>query len=294
MATKIGTNSRVDWSKVKEKQEHQFCIAIPAYKEDLNIDEVISLKRLRKVLKRKDNVYLFCPFRLDITEYKKIFPEIQAIGFNTENFTSIDAYSHLCMKYEFYDAFSSYEYMLIYQLDCYLMCDNIGDWCSKGYDYVGAPILVPHHDWKNFRYNSDQQMVFTPSVGNGGFSLRKIETFKFLTDPNGELRRRYGLTDEALANVKYEDVYFCVVLGGLYEIERPDWSEAIKFCIDMNPDVAFGKFGLQEYPMCIHAFDKNIPFWRDKIVDFDDDQLYEYCVKKNEKFITEYYLNKNE
>lgn len=294
METKLGTNSRVDWSKVKEKQEHQFCIAIPAYKKDLNIDEIISLKRLHKVLKRKDNVYLFCPIEMNIDKYKEIFPEIKVMEFEPENFTSIDAYSHLCMKYEFYDAFSEYKYMLIYQLDCYLLDDNITRWCEKSYDYIGAPILVPHNDWKNFRYTVDKQLIFSPVVGNGGFSLRKIETFKYLTNPNGELRQRYKITDDKLKDIKYEDVYFCVELGSLYELEIPKYTEALEFCVDMNPDILATRYNFNDMPMCIHAFDKNIPYWRDKIEDFDDDKLYEYCVKKNEKFITEYYLNKHE
>ena len=292
MATKIGTNSKVDWSKVKNDKEYQYCIAIPAYKEELNIDEVISLKRLHTVLKMKDNVFLFCPLELNIDKYKEIFPELQVMEFEPENFTSIDAYSHLCMKYEFYDAFSAYKYMVIYQLDCYLLEDNLASWCEKNYDYIGAPIVVPHSDWQNFRYNADKQMVFTPSVGNGGFSLRKIETFKYLTDPKAELRQRYGLTDYVLEKIKYEDVYFCVVLGNLYEIEKPNYKEALEFCIDMNPDVIYNQHLLDKFPMCIHAFGKNIPYWRDKIDDFNNDELYEYCVKKNEKFITEYYFKK--
>ena len=34
------------------------------------------------------------------------------------------------------------------------------------------------------------------SVGNGGFSLRKVEVFKDLTNPKGEFRQYYNLTDE--------------------------------------------------------------------------------------------------
>lgn len=292
METNVGTNSYAP--KTKSKRLQQFCIAIPAYKEELNIDEIVSLERLHKVLKDKSNVYLFCPIELNISKYKEIFPELQVMEFEPENFTSIDAYSHLCMKYEFYDAFSMYEYMIIYQLDCYLLDDNIARWCEKDYDYIGAPIMVPHDDWKNYRYTVDKQIVFSPSVGNGGFSLRKISTFKFLTNPNGELRKRYDITDEKLKEIKFEDVYFCVDLGALYEIERPKFQEALEFAIDMNPDIVFDQYKFDKMPMCIHAFDKNIPYWRDKIEDFDNDELYDYCVEKNKDFIDKYYFKKDE
>ena len=277
------------------KKYFKYCIAIPAYKDTLTVSEKLSLKRLHDVVKNKEIVYLFCPFRLDITEYKKIFPEIKAIGFDAENFTSIDAYSHLCMKHDFYKTFNDFEYMVIYQLDCYLVKDEIEEWCYKGYDYIGAPILVPHSDWQNFLVDQQGQIsAFTPAVGNGGFSLRNIDTFMELTNPNGELRKRYDLTDDKLKNVKYEDVYFCVELNRLYDISKPKWNDAMKFAIDMNPDLAYDRFNMQGLPMCIHAFDKNIPYWRSRISDFDNDELYNHCYEKNKKFIDTYYFHKNE
>lgn len=287
METKVGTNS---YAPVHKKKTQKFCVTIPIYKETLNIDEEISLKRLHKVLKDKSNVYAFCPIDINLDKYLEIFPELQRMEFEPENFTSIYAYSQLCLKYEFYDAFSMYEYMYIYQLDCYLIEDNLEYWCDQEYDYVGAPILVAHADWRNFRINPDNKVIISPAVGNGGFSLRNIKTFKYLTNPNEELRQKYELTDEKLKEVKYEDVYFCSFLNELYEIEKPDYKIALKFGIDMNPDLAYNYFNFEGFPMCIHAFDKNIPFWIDKIDDFNSEELFNYCVNKNKAFIEEYYF----
>lgn len=291
METKIGTNSYAP--KTKSKRLQQFCIAIPVYKEDLTIIEELSLRRLHNTLKDKSNVYAFCPIELNLDKYREIFPELKAMEFEPENFTSIDAYSHLCMKYEFYDAFSEYEYMLIYQLDCYLVKDAIGWWCDKGYDYVGAPILVPHSDWQNFSVDNEGNITrFTPVVGNGGLSLRKINTFKFLTNPNEELRQRYKITDDKIKDVHYEDVYFCVELNNLYEIEMPSWKDAMHFAIDMNPDIAYDKYEMKGLPIGIHAFEKNMPFWRDKVDDFNNDELCDYCNNKHKEFVDIYYKKK--
>lgn len=278
-----------------DKKFFKYCIAIPAYKKDLTIAEKISLKRLHDVVKVKDNVYLFCPTNLDLTEYEKIFPEIQAMRFDPKNFESIDAYSHLCMNYDFYKAFSDFEYMLIYQLDCYLVKDDIEEWCYKDYDYVGAPILVPHSDWKNFSVDQQGHINrFVPVVGNGGLSLRNIDTFMELTNPNGELRKRYGLTDEKLAQIKYEDVYFCVELGRLYEIRMPKWNEALKFAIDMNPDIAYKDCKFEGLPMGIHTFEKNIVFWQSKVDELNNEELFKYCYDKHKEFIDLYYYHSNE
>ena len=169
----------------------KFCIVIPVYKDKLDCTEELSLKRLYKVIfKNSDNlidwkepdVYLICPKKMNTDKYKKIYPSIKVKEFDKKWFESTASYSQLCIQYSFYNKFSKYEYMYIYQLDCYLVYDNLEEWCNKGYDYVGAPIIASDAGWKNW----DDPNNYKPQVGNGGFSLRKISVFKDITDPNGE------------------------------------------------------------------------------------------------------------
>jgi hypothetical protein len=42
---------------------------------------------------------------------------------------------------EFYQAFTDFEFMLIYQLDAFVFRDELADWCRSGYEYIGAPWL---------------------------------------------------------------------------------------------------------------------------------------------------------
>lgn len=57
--------------------------------------------------------------------------------------------------------------MLIYQLDAWVFRDELLDWCNKGYDYIGAPF------YKNWGSHDNGDELW--SVGNGGFSLRRIQ-----------------------------------------------------------------------------------------------------------------------
>ena len=68
------------------------------------------------------------------------------------------------MTEQFYRAFSAYEYILIYQLDCLVFASNLKEWCRKGWDYVGAP-------WLNSPDDPAQGFL---AVGNGGLSLRRV------------------------------------------------------------------------------------------------------------------------
>jgi hypothetical protein len=73
-------------------------------------------------------------------------------------FASHRGYSDLMLRREFYERFSAYEYILVYQLDCLVFSDDLASWCEKGFDYIGAV----HNIWGE------------DIVGNGGFSLRRV------------------------------------------------------------------------------------------------------------------------
>lgn len=86
--------------------------------------------------------------------------QIHYIFFHENYFKSIDGYNKLMLSPSFYKAFSNYEYILIYQLDAWVFKDELQHWCNQKYDYIGAPI-----------YQNNKLI----GIGNGGFSLRKVD-----------------------------------------------------------------------------------------------------------------------
>lgn len=289
----------------------QYCVVIPIYKEDLDCVEEISINRLRKVLVDDEltrwhnlneqyefpDVYLVYPEGIDITKYKVIYNRLgveaswlKFKSFDPEYFKSTATYSQLCISYDFYKAFDEYEYMLIYQLDCYLFKDEIKQWCDKGFDYIGGPIISTECGWDTVKKAKNGKEKWHPLVGNGGLSLRKIETFLEITDPEGELRKTYDLTDEKLKSVIFEDKYFCNDLYNIYELEIPDWKTALSFAIDMSVDIVYNVFKLDPHPMGAHSIDKNIRWWKKVIPEFiDNTELINYCEEKHKEFFKLYY-----
>lgn len=266
----------------------QFCIVIPVYKKDLNCVEEVSIQRLNKIVGKKNyDVYLVCPDSLDTTEYDKYFSKLKIERFADKYFQSTATYSQLCVSYDFYDRFSNYQYMLIYQLDCYIFEDKIRDWCNKGYDYIGGPILSTDCGWDTVKKS---QKKYQPYVGNGGLSLRKIEVFKEICDPNGELRKTYNITDEKLETIKWEDKYFCNDLYPFYDLNVPDWREALYFGMDMSIDVIYNYFKFKDLPMAVHSWDKNIRWWRTRLDEIKDrPEVWDFCEEKHKEFFKLYY-----
>ncbi len=87
-------------------------------------------------------VIIVKPASLDLAELQQQYPKLDFQSFDDRLF-------HRCGRLQqingvhwfFYKTFTAYEYILIYQLDAFVFCDALKEWCAKGYDYIGAPSL---------------------------------------------------------------------------------------------------------------------------------------------------------
>ena len=169
-------------------QKHLVTIVVPIYKPTLSEYEEVAFKQLFKVL-GKHRIVIFKPTSLDLSNLLSNYPDCETESFSDHYFSGIAGYNRLMMSEEFYARFIDSEYILIYQLDAYVFKDELIDWCSKGYDYIGAPwLLRPIYNfpllkftsWIKRKYcqitNQPCSQMTRFKVGNGGLSLRKISS----------------------------------------------------------------------------------------------------------------------
>jgi hypothetical protein len=274
-------------------------IVIPVYKDlsDWTTNELISLKACLKVL-YKYPIYLVGPRLLDwdsilnwiFNEYKK---NVQLGIFENDFFNNIDGYNRLLKSLVFFEYFSSYSHILIYQLDAYVFKDELSYWCKKGYDFIGAPWLDGYFD------NTSTNFI---GVGNGGFSLHKtftsIKTLKKVRAILSILERcentylykrvqllkwitRYILLN-LIFNIKnqkyilglslkdkiYEDKFWGRFIPVTFsDFKVADVSDALKFSFEVNPKYLY-KLNNKNLPFGCHAWEKYDPdFWRPFIND---------------------------
>ena len=138
--------------------ERLVAIVTPVARFPLSAEEEISLRHLREHLGGFDR------YIIGQQSLPKEFSDFALRPFPVRYFRSRSGYNRLVMTEQFYRAFSDYEYILIYQLDCLVFASNLQEWCRKDWDYVGAP-------WLN---NSDDPTQGFLGVGNGGLSLRRV------------------------------------------------------------------------------------------------------------------------
>jgi len=137
-------------------------VIIPIYKESPNELELLSLSRCVAILGHYPIIF-FGPRSLNPEMYLRIARRASKRDFDDSYFASIGTYSTLLLSAPFYRAFLDFERVLVHQLDAFVFRDVLDDWCSRPYDYVGAP-------WWNERESSWW------GVGNGGFSLRNVRS----------------------------------------------------------------------------------------------------------------------
>lgn len=148
--------------QVNSVDAHSVAVVVPGYaRAQFTMDEEVSFRHLEHFLGRYEK-FLVVPESLKIKR-----PGFQLKRFPDSYFGSVLAYNKLMLSPTFYRAFSDCQYILIYHLDALVFSDRLLEWCAMDWDYIGAPWLQ----------SSDSPWVGTRRVGNGGFSLRKVESF---------------------------------------------------------------------------------------------------------------------
>ena len=246
-------------------------IVVPVYNEVPNELEKLSLKQLDIIVKDDIEICLVGPNRINFSSYVELFnnkPKHES--FDDKYFESNKSYSQLCLSYDFYKRFDDYEYMLIYQTDCWIFRNEIKKFCEMGYDYIGGPIYSSGSRRPSFK-NS-----MRPVVGNGGLSLRKISMMLKLTDPNGYLYNKYK---DEWNSVEYEDMFICDVLAHDIYINIPDYRIAEQFSIDTLP-----RHMNKLNPMAAHRVFALYQYWNKRIDELNDEHIAELCSAEYENF----------
>lgn len=266
----------------------RIAVAIPVYKRLLSDDERLSLRQYVKILGHYDT-FLVCPEGLDVTEYEAAAGcPLATMRFAPTFFDGIEGYNRLMKSQGFYCRFRSYDYLLIYQLDAWVFCDQLTEWCHRGYDYVGAPWFDKH--------KSHEEGYALWCAGNGGLSLRKVKTFIHVTNPRLRVKScREVFKDEyhsihdlghCLARClsplignntidhymnkgegawMYEDGFFSYGLAATrHRLNIPSPVEAAFFSFELSPRYLYEEVTHHQLPFGCHAWRKYQyeDFWR--------------------------------
>lgn len=268
----------------------QAVVIIPVYKPLPDRYEEISFRQCIKILS-KHPLCIVTFSELNIDWYKDILQtfnvDFSIEYFDKTYFESLSGYNKLMLSKQLYQRFMAYEYMLIYQLDAYVFRDELEYWCRQGYDYIGAPWF---EGWK-------KPTKKFKGVGNGGFSLRNIQTSLSVLNKLDRLKKYntlytqlkinkltsfYGafILFRALLNLKksngytfyelisdrepkmQEDGVWALNVPSIFDYKVAPVEEALKFSFETNPSLLY-EMNDNRLPFGCHAWLKyESEFWQ--------------------------------
>ena len=139
-------------------------VIIPCYKNNLSADEGMALGTIRSCFDASVICFI-APASLDLSGVLQ--PGESVERFRDEFFNGISKYNELLTSSFFYERFVDSSHILICQLDCLVFRNELTLWAEKGFDYIAAP-------W--FKKYLETPEAGLWRVGNGGFSLRNVQS----------------------------------------------------------------------------------------------------------------------
>ena len=248
----------------------KIAVVIPVYHDSLSVLELCSLRQVYNIL-HSHELIIIKPDSLKLENIKKDFQSLSFVSFDDYFFRGRSNYNELMLSALFYEHFLQYDYILIYQLDAYVFRDELLSWCEKGYDYIGAPWLkkkiyhspvisqmrILWHNYKVYRNKLSTQVLYD-KVGNGGFSLRKVEShYNAIKRHEKKIQEYISHKNNHFYN---EDVFWATEASGF---RYPSAMEALKFSFDKYPSYCF-KLTDSQLPFGCHAWynRKMRKFWK--------------------------------
>lgn len=245
-------------------------VVVPVYKSKLSPREELSFVNNYKVLGRYSTVIL-APEGLNIDAITALAPKAEVVRVSKDwlGEKGIAGYNDMMLSKDFYTLFSDCEYILICQTDAWIFRDELEQWCDEGYDYIGAPWpkrkrydfpIIKFYLWlrrKIFGRNGKilRQHYFY-KVGNGGLSLRRIDSFIAACDTYGERIEYFKRNKGTRFN---EDWFWALVPS---QFHYPTFERALNFSFDIHPERCYA-LNNKQLPFGCHGWFKkrNIDFW---------------------------------
>lgn len=251
-------------------------VVIPFYQKNISDYERISLQQCEKILVNYDKIAIK-PENFELPEESKLINISKTITFSNHYFKNIAGYNQLMLSAEFYGAFCDYEYILIYQMDCFVFYDKLQFWCNQNWDYIGAPwIKKTYHKnalqiqiskikqkftthFSRADHNFPNQYQLNNQVGNGGFSLRKVDKFFNLCILMQPTIKKYLSKKGNLYN---EDVFWSIEVNREKRVLNiPICTTALKFAVEVPP-IKASLLNQSNLPFGCHDWDNYTDYWQ--------------------------------
>lgn len=158
-------------------------VLIPILNAELTLHEEKVLHHSLKALARYP-VILFTYEGADLSAIKTDHERVEVLTFKSKYFQSREALSNLFLMEDFYTRFTWSDFVLIHELNSWIVKDEIHYWCKQGYDYLHANPVLDKSVFKSdsindfsriLGLNEKEKISLGQSFDNNGLKLCNIQ-----------------------------------------------------------------------------------------------------------------------
>jgi hypothetical protein len=158
-------------------------VLIPILNAELTLHEEKVLRHNLKALARYP-VILFTYEGADLSHIITEHERLEILTFKAKYFESRGALSNLFLMEDFYNRFTWSDFVLIQELNSWIVKDEIYYWCKQGYDYLHATPVLDKYVFKNGYINDfsrilglkeNEKISLGKSFDNNGLKLCNVQ-----------------------------------------------------------------------------------------------------------------------
>lgn len=243
-------------------------VVIPIYEAQPEANEVAVLHYFLRLYAAYPIIFM-AQDDLDLHLYEQAIRESGHTEASFERFSwkGYQQYINLLVSADYYARFLDYEYILLVHLDAFAFNADLDRWCALGYDYIGAVIYNQRFIKE---YIASSRLLRTLNllgglrrypVQNGGFSLRKVESFYQNCRRFAKLIKRTGI-------VYTEDLFWSLrlpLINPFFRVAptRIACEFAVELPVTKSDDFESVANKLHVLPMGCHGWKVfGFPFWK--------------------------------
>jgi hypothetical protein len=152
-------------------------VVIPIFTSQLSETETKSLEKCLDILGQFPILFIAGDdTNLDV--FNKNYPSIASYRFEKEYFYTRSTFQKLLIRDDFYDRFDWSEFLLIHELNTFILKNELRYWCKQGFDFVQPCPDSITSNWKDLFVSKELGTPAIEQLGSNGLSLRRVDPIK--------------------------------------------------------------------------------------------------------------------
>ena len=241
-------------------------VVVPILNPVLSVREQTILAHCLKALAKYPFIFVISE-TADFSILKEKYPAVDFISFNEKYFESRQTLASLLLMEGFYERFSWSDFLLIHELNSWIVKDELHYWCKQGYDYLRADPVIARstlNDFVRIKGLNDQQLkaVDEAFMGNG---LSLCHIARFVKTLTAKRKKAYSYRhNERLIN--RESLFWDLEANRFWpSLRRPTAIVQRRFSINLKAGIPVAETGRESWPFGLTGIDNfetdDLPFF---------------------------------